>query len=286
MRTDRRTVFCIICISILAIATARESAAASRVVLKTSNGRHQLLRNGSPYFINGAGGHTHLKQLVAAGGNSIRTWGTDNLDEILDAAQKHKLTVCVGLWLGHERHGFNYQNQQSVVEQLETSLAAIRKYKDHPAVLMWGIGNEMEGAGNNPAIWYAVNHIARECKRIDPNHPTMTVIAELGESKVQNIERFCPDIDIIGVNSYGGLTSMAKRYHQGRPGSNNGNGWTIPSRRPSRPGNVDLVGGDGLAAGVEDDVFVLDGALGDPPPIAQELRWCADRRVARTAEAP
>ena len=112
----------------------------------------------------------------------------------------------------HERHGFDYQNQKSVVNQLETSLAAIRKYKNHPAVLMWGIGNEMEGAGNNPAIWYAVDHIARECKRIDPHHPTMTVIAELGESKVQNIERFCPHIDIIGVNSYGGLPSMAKRY--------------------------------------------------------------------------
>jgi hypothetical protein len=40
----------------------------------------------------------------------------------------------------------------------------------------------------------------------------MTVIAELGESKVQSIERFCPHIDIIGVNSYGGITSVGARY--------------------------------------------------------------------------
>jgi len=201
-----------LCCLVLTTAGLAELDAQSQVIVQSRNGQHQLLRNGTPYFINGAGGHTHLTQLVAAGGNSIRTWGTDDLDDILDAAQKQNLTVCVGLWLGHERHGFDYQNQAAVVDQLETSLAAIRKYRNHPAVLMWGIGNEMEGAGNNPAIWYAVDHIARECKRIDPKHPTMTVIAELGESKVQNIERFCPHIDIIGVNSYGGLPSMAKRY--------------------------------------------------------------------------
>jgi hypothetical protein len=79
---------------------------------------------------------------------------------------------------------------------------------------MWGIGNEMEGSGKNPAIWYAVNDIARKCKQIDPNHPTMTVIAELGENKTKSIERFCPDIDIIGVNSYAGIASMPKRYRK------------------------------------------------------------------------
>jgi len=42
----------------------------------------------------------------------------------------------------------------------------------------------------------------------------MTVIAELGkdESKVRNIGRLCPDIDIVGINSYGGIGSIAERY--------------------------------------------------------------------------
>ena len=42
----------------------------------------------------------------------------------------------------------------------------------------------------------------------------MTVIAELGDRKVQNIERFCPNIDIVGVNSYGGISSLAERYRE------------------------------------------------------------------------
>ncbi len=187
-------------------------AAQSRVVLQNTEGRFELLRNGAPYRVKGVGGSSHLELLAAAGGNSIRTWSTEGLGRVLDEAHKHNLTICAGLWLGHERHGFSYQDQAAVTAQLASCLETVRRYKDHPALLMWGIGNEMEGDGKNPAVWYAIDHIARECKRIDPDHPTMTVIAELGESKLQQIERFCPNIDIIGVNSYGGMTSLAQRY--------------------------------------------------------------------------
>lgn len=199
-------------IGAFAVLFLNEVIAHSQVVLTNDNGVHRLTRNGKPYSVKGVGGDSYLATLAAAGGNSIRTWSVDNLDAVLDAAHKHGLSVCVGLWLGHERHGFDYQNEAAVLKQLNDCIAAVKKYKGHPAVLMWGIGNEMEAAGTNPAVWYAVDHIARECKRIDPNHPTMTVIAELGDHKVQSIERFCPNIDIIGVNSYGGISSVAKRY--------------------------------------------------------------------------
>ncbi|MEI8378596.1 MAG: hypothetical protein WCJ09_00615 [Planctomycetota bacterium] len=184
------------------------------VQLESRNGTHRLLRDGKPYAVKGVGGQTQLDRLASAGGNSIRTWSTEKLDAILDEAQRQKLTVCVGLWLGHERHGFNYQDETAVQRQLNDSLAAVRKYKDYPALLMWGIGNEMEGTGQNPAIWYAVDHIAREIKKIDPHHPTMTVIAELGDkaAKIKSIEQYCPNVDIIGVNSYGGIRSLAERY--------------------------------------------------------------------------
>lgn len=190
--------------------------AQSKVALRKVDGRFQLTRNGKPFFIKGAGGETHLAELVQAGGNSIRTWGTDNLDTVLDSAHTNGLTVCVGMWLGHQRHGFDYQNRTDVLKQLDDCLAAVRKYKDHPAVLMWGVGNEMEGDGNDPSVWYAVNHIAREIKKIDPSHPTITVIAELGEgeSKLHSIERFCPDVDIVGINSYGGIESVGTRYRK------------------------------------------------------------------------
>lgn len=186
----------------------------SRVSVTGQAGQWRLLRDGKPYEIHGVGGDSHLALLAAAGGNSIRTWSTDGLEQLLDEAHKHGLTVCVGMWLGHQRHGFDYQNEAAVMKQLDNCLKTVRQYKDHPAVLLWAVGNEMEGDGRNPAIWYAVNHIAREIKQIDSHHPTMTVVAELGENeiKIRNVERFCPNIDIIGVNSYGGIATLAERY--------------------------------------------------------------------------
>ena len=190
--------------------------AQSNVQLTKQADRYQLTVNGKPFQVKGVGGSTRLKQLQSLGGNSVRTWGVDNLGSLLDEANKHNLMVCAGIWLGHQRHGFSYQNAESVSKQLDDALQAVQKYKDHPALLLWGVGNEAEGEGNDPSVWYAINHLAREIKEIDPNHPTMTVIAELGnnELKLHNLNRFCPDIDIVGVNSYGGIESIPQRYRK------------------------------------------------------------------------
>jgi hypothetical protein len=184
------------------------------VTLSGSPGNHTLLRDGKPYFIASAGGVDAIASLAAAGGNSVRTWGADDIGPLLDEAHKLGMSVTVGIWLEHERHGFDYGNAEMVAEQFEKAKAAILKYKDHPAVLMWGIGNEMEGDGNDEQIWLAINAIVKMAKELDPHHPTMTVIAEMGASgeKVKNIHRLCPDIDIIGINSYGGGPSIFERY--------------------------------------------------------------------------
>lgn len=187
-------------------------AAPIKVELQGEPGKWTLLRDGKPYFVKGAGGTGSLPLLVALGGNSTRTWGAENLDAQLDEAHRLGVSVTVGIWLEHPRHGFSYNDPKSVADQYELAKAAILKYKDHPAVLAWGIGNEMEGEGNDAAIWSAINNIASMAKRLDPAHPTMTVIAELGQHKVQNIHRLCPDIDIVGINAYGGGASVGKRY--------------------------------------------------------------------------
>ncbi len=141
----------------------------------------------------------------------------DDIDARLDEAHALGLSVTVGIWLGHERHGFDYADKAQVKKQLEYARQIVLKYKDHPAVLLWGIGNEMEGfeSGDNPAIWKAVNEIAAMVKKIDPLHPTMTVTAEIGGERIKYIHQRCPAIDIHGINSYGGAQSLAKRYRDG-----------------------------------------------------------------------
>jgi hypothetical protein len=193
------------------------SADAIPVELRQTAAGWQLLRDGEPYFIRGAGGSGDLKQLAAAGANSVRTWGADDIDALLDEAHALGLSVTVGIWLGHERHGFDYADSDQVDEQLERARQTILRYKDHPAVLLWGIGNEMEGfeAGDNPAIWAAVNDIAAMVKELDPAHPTMTVTADIGGGRIAGVQERCPAIDIHGINSYGGAASLPTRYPDG-----------------------------------------------------------------------
>ena len=182
-------------------------------VEKKSAGSFALIRGGSPYFVKGGGGQRHLDLLKRIGGNSFRTWGVDDIGALLDRAETLDLTVSVGIWLGQPRHGFRYDDKAAVRRQFESTQAAIRQFKNHPAVLVWGLGNEMEGDGNDPNVWRAINDLAKMAHAEDPNHPTMTVIAELGakDEKVAMFRTYCPDVDILGVNSYGGAPSVGDR---------------------------------------------------------------------------
>ena len=182
-------------------------AEAIPVELRETEQGWQLLRGGEPYFIKGAGGTASLEQLAAAGGNSVRTWSTDGVGDILDQAHALGLTVTVGIWLGHERHGFDYGDKAQVAEQLERAREMVLKYKDHPALLMWGVGNEMEGFddGDNPAVWKAVNDVAAMIKELDPQHPTMTVTTFVHGERIRSVNlqgNVLYVIDGFGVHAY------------------------------------------------------------------------------------
>ena len=200
------------CLGLLASSAAWGGAVPTRV--ERGEGGCRLLRGDKPYLIEGVGGSDQLELLAKCGGNSIRTWDAKGIGPLLDRAQKLGLTVAVGIWLGQERQGFNYAKADAVAEQQERARRYILQLKDHPAVLLWGIGNEMEGSGDNAAVWMAVNAIAAMAHKLDPNHPTMTVIAEVGGSKVRDLHRLCPDIDVVGINSYAGLVSLPERYRK------------------------------------------------------------------------
>jgi len=174
----------------------------------------QLLRDGQPFLIKGAGGDGSKALLKATGANSFRTWGADTLQHDLDEAQKLGLTVSAGIWLGHAEQGFNYSDPKQVADQFNAAKVVIDRFKNHPALLVWSIGNEMEGynATTDPKMWASVQQIAAYAHKVDPNHPTMTVVAEIGGDKVASLNKLCPDVDIVGINSYAGGPSLGERY--------------------------------------------------------------------------
>jgi len=185
-----------------------------RVELERSGTSWKLLRGGRPYWINGAAGDHSLKDLKAAGGNSSRTWGAEEIAAKLAEAQAEDLTVTAGVWLPHKGDGFDYADPAKVHEQLEKVEAAVRAHRNHPSLLFWALGNEMEVGNDTEALWKAIGEMARLVKRLDPNHPVMTVVAEVSPQKIQHIKSHAPDIDVLGINSYGGLSSLPKRLKE------------------------------------------------------------------------
>lgn len=189
----------------------------------------RLFRNGVPFVIHGVGGVDDVPLLARCHGNCVRTWDAASAERdvggkpLLDLAHEHGVAVTVGLWLGHERHGFRYDDDAHVARQRTEVEQAVSRLKNHPALLIWGLGNEMEGptgAGDSPAVWREVNHLAGLIKKLDANHPVMTVVANVNPAKLAAIRQHAPQIDILGVNAYAGAAGIGASLRQ--------HGWRKP----------------------------------------------------------
>lgn len=191
----------------------------SKVEVVQDGDTWKLMRNGSPYFIKGAGGGaTYLDQLKSSGGNSIRTWGVSV--STLGAAHQKGLTVMMGISMPAERHGFDYSNATAVAALKSRIMEEVNQIKDHPALLLYGLGNELDLSYTNPIVWNVVNDIALMIKAVDPNHPVTTVLAGISATKIAAIMERAPDLDLLAINSYGSLNSI--------PANIRTYGWTKP----------------------------------------------------------
>jgi hypothetical protein len=209
-----------------AVVAGDEAAGSKVAVVERPDGTFLLLRNGEPYEVKGAGtgsgeaqGGGDLQLLVASGGNSIRTWGISQLEELvdgkplLDRAHELGISVTLGLWVQHKRHGFDYSNTASIEKQRSRLRDAVLRYKDHPALLAWGLGNEMEAfvpGAIDVRIWQELNKLAGMIKELDPDHPVMTVIADANSEKIDGILQHYPNLDILGVNAYGNAPNIGR----------------------------------------------------------------------------
>ncbi|WP_246000844.1 glycoside hydrolase family 2 TIM barrel-domain containing protein [Pontibacter diazotrophicus] len=170
-----------------------------------------LLRNGEPYFIKGAGGYTNFDKIKENGGNSVRVWHAKNAQQVLDEAHKHGLTVTLGLWMAREREGFNYYDKKLVAQQLKEFREVVHRYKDHPALLMWGVGNEVNMDATNSKVWDAVNEVAEMIHEVDPDHPTTTMLIGLRIKTINLVTKECPAIDVISFNMFANMKDVEKR---------------------------------------------------------------------------
>ena len=195
----------------LAAAACCGTHAAVRVEVAATEDGYTLLRDGKPYLVKGAGlAGIDVATLAARGGNSLRTWGVEDAQATLDAAHRHGLTVSLGLPVAAERFGFDYDDPVSVAEQRQNVREAVARHKDHPALLAWIIGNELDMGFTNPRVYNEVNELSRLIHDLDANHPTTTTISAIEEEVVELVRTRAPDLDFLSIQAYGALFLMPK----------------------------------------------------------------------------
>lgn len=181
-----------------------------------------VLVDGVPFVGNGASGLDRQADLKGTGATVLRTYGEEP-GEILDAAQRAGLKVIVGFWMEHPRRGFDYGNRMAVEAQLGELRKMVERYRTHPALLAWAVGNEVETEltpEQAASVWPGIEEAARLVKTLDGAHPVMAVLADTGADKVTLLKQQAPSVDLLGLNVYGdsALTILARARSQGWTG--------------------------------------------------------------------
>jgi hypothetical protein len=128
-----------------------------RVSVEGGNYRYRLLVNGQPWVVRGMGYNPWYADLPAeerralyrrdfslmreTGINTLEGWFQNQFDEVtLDEAHRQGLKVIMPFELNQD---YDYADP-AVQERFRAEVTAwVLRYRDHPAVLMWGPGNEV-----------------------------------------------------------------------------------------------------------------------------------------------
>ena len=114
----------------------------------------------------------------------------------------------MGIDVGLERLGFDYNDQKAVEKQFNRIQKEVMDLKEHPALIIWAIGNELNHHATNPKVWDAVNDISKMIHEIDPYHLTTTPISGMDKSTVELIEERAPDVDFLSIQMYGAIETL------------------------------------------------------------------------------
>jgi len=170
-------------------------------------------RGGREYFVKGAGLELgNREELAKRGGNSFRTWRTGYPGtagkEALDEAYRLGLTVAMGIEIPAERHGFKFNDQAAVADLLSRIRQEVLSLKDHPALLCWLAGNELNLESRDPKVWEVVHQIVNMIHALDPNHPVSTTLAGINRKDIDLIEKLCPNLDFYSFQLYGDIDNL------------------------------------------------------------------------------
>lgn len=161
------------------------------------------------FQIKGVCGDTDLDRLAKFGVNTVRGYtipSAEVMREKLDHAHRLGMKVIVSEWMPHQgenksRNGSTWDFDYAVrgEKMVKDFIAKVEGIGDHPALLMWGLGNEVHL--DEPYL-RVVNRMSEEIHKRFPHHLTNLTVINVKEEGIEAIKKYAPDIDVLGVQSY------------------------------------------------------------------------------------
>lgn len=183
------------------------------VWIEGKGGNYTLYRNGQPFLIKGASGHGHFRELAQAGGNTLRVYDTLALGQQLDSAQRYGLALIVDLSIPHSRFANFYEDEAKTGALQDALLRTVREHKDHPALLYWNLGNEVDFPlePGNRAFYTFYNSMLRQLKALDTQHPFSTAMTTFQRRYLLAVNFRTRDLDMLGFNAFGQIKNLESR---------------------------------------------------------------------------
>ncbi len=180
------------------------------VKLAKEGERWTMYMDGQPFYANGASTHMFYTEIAGFGANTIRKYTLrvrDKDRKFLDDVAAAGLILHAGLGFKQVRSGYYDENPEKAIgEQEEKLLGVVREFKDHPAILCWSIGNEVEIWNQEKPLlaqYESIQRIAAKIHEIDPNHPvTLAITEDITPAKIHGLMDICKDLDFLSCNCY------------------------------------------------------------------------------------
>ena len=193
-----------------------------------SETQRQRFERFETFQIKGVCGDKDLDRLAKLGVNTVRGYTIEEpavMREKLDHAQRLGMKMIVSEWMPHHGENKNKQGQVWTFDyeaksdrMVEEFIKKVEAVGDHPALLMWGLGNEVHL--DEPYL-RVVNRMSQEVHKRFPHHITSLTMINAKPEHIQKIKEFAPDIDVLGVQAYsrgavrGGIKNAEE--HWGKP---------------------------------------------------------------------
>jgi hypothetical protein len=225
-------VLTVICLGLLAFRHIFKEKAideTSAVHIKKTEKGYQLIRNGKPFHIKGASGDSYFKELADFGGNTIHLYDTINLQSNLDEALKYGLAVVVNIPIPAFSYSYTLKEDESRALKYKVK-KLVKKYKNHEALLMWNLGNEIYPQLFKWRDYFNINFLKVSLEKIryintlnelieiiqneDKNHPVSTTTWLIAIPKIISIKVFSPGIDLLAYNIFGNTERIVEEFNE------------------------------------------------------------------------